>query len=126
MAYHLEYVDKPGTFDEVVQQDGIKVLIDSKALFSIIGSEMDWVEDELSTRFAFKSTLASSAAQKCSNDEHRPEHQGRLRLRRVLQHPVTFAFVRATEFEIEAGHSHHRSLVVLALHCINITGPFIH
>ena len=47
MSYHLEYVDKPGRFDEVVEQDGVKVLIDSKALFSIIGSEMDWKEDAL-------------------------------------------------------------------------------
>jgi len=47
MSYHLEYVDKPGKFDEIIEQDGIKVLIDSKALFSIIGSEMDWVEDKL-------------------------------------------------------------------------------
>ncbi|KAF1989065.1 hypothetical protein K402DRAFT_372591 [Aulographum hederae CBS 113979] len=54
LAYHLEYVDKPGAFDEAVEQDGVKVLIDSKALFSIIGSEMDWVEDKLSRRFVFK------------------------------------------------------------------------
>jgi iron-sulfur cluster assembly 1 len=47
MSYHLEYVDKPGKFDEIVEQDGVKVLIDSKALFSIIGSEMDWVEGKL-------------------------------------------------------------------------------
>ena len=47
MSYHLEYVEKPGKFDEVVEQDGVKVLIDSKALFSIIGSEMDWQEDRL-------------------------------------------------------------------------------
>jgi len=53
LAYHLEYVDKPGTFDEAVEQDGVKVLIDSKALFSIIGSEMDWVEDKLNERFVF-------------------------------------------------------------------------
>lgn len=54
LAYHLEYVDKPGRFDEEVVQDGVRVLIDSKALFSIIGSEMDWVEDKLSARFVFK------------------------------------------------------------------------
>lgn len=54
LAYHLEYVDKPGAFDEKVEQDGVKVLIDSKALFSIIGSEMDWVEDKLSARFVFR------------------------------------------------------------------------
>ncbi|KAK3675106.1 Iron-sulfur assembly protein 1 [Recurvomyces mirabilis] len=54
LAYHLEYVDKPGAFDETVEQDGVKVLIDSKALFSIIGSEMDWQEDKLSARFVFR------------------------------------------------------------------------
>lgn len=54
LAYHLEYVDKPGAFDETVEQDGVKVLIDSKALFSIIGSEMDWAEDKLNQRFVFK------------------------------------------------------------------------
>jgi iron-sulfur cluster assembly 1 len=54
LAYHLEYVEKPGNFDEVVEQDGVKVLIDSKALFSIIGSEMDWQEDKLSRRFIFR------------------------------------------------------------------------
>ncbi|KAH9908152.1 hypothetical protein F4778DRAFT_720500 [Xylariomycetidae sp. FL2044] len=54
LAYHLEYVDKPGAFDEEVEQDGVKVLIDSKALFSIIGSEMDWIEDKLNQRFVFR------------------------------------------------------------------------
>ncbi len=47
LSYHLEYVDRPEKFDEVVEQDGVKVVIDSKALFSIIGSEMDWHEDAL-------------------------------------------------------------------------------
>ena len=54
MAYHLEYVDKPGMLDEQVEQDGVKVLIDNKALINIIGSEMDWIEDKLSRRFVFR------------------------------------------------------------------------
>jgi iron-sulfur cluster assembly protein len=54
MAYHLEYVEKPGKFDEVVEQDGVKVVIDSKALFSIIDSQMDWTEDRMSAKFTFK------------------------------------------------------------------------
>ncbi|KAL7416253.1 hypothetical protein BDY24DRAFT_337069, partial [Mrakia frigida] len=53
MAYHLEYVDAPGKLDDVVEQDGVKVVIDSKALMTIIGSEMDWVEDRLSAKFVF-------------------------------------------------------------------------
>ncbi|EFX06462.1 iron-sulfur cluster assembly accessory protein [Grosmannia clavigera kw1407] len=54
LAYNLEYVGKPGAFDELVEQDGVRVLVDSKALFSIIGSEMDWVEDKLNQRFVFR------------------------------------------------------------------------
>ncbi|KAL9620670.1 MAG: hypothetical protein Q9160_004806 [Pyrenula sp. 1 TL-2023] len=54
MAYHLEYVENPSKLDEVVEQDGVKVLIESKALFTMIGSEMDWQEDKLQARFVFK------------------------------------------------------------------------
>ncbi|KAF1851730.1 uncharacterized protein K460DRAFT_401747 [Cucurbitaria berberidis CBS 394.84] len=54
LAYHLEYVDKPSMLDEQVEQDGVKVLIDNKALLNIIGSEMDWLEDKLNQRFIFK------------------------------------------------------------------------
>ncbi|MCJ1253422.1 Iron-sulfur assembly protein 1 [Lignoscripta atroalba] len=70
LAYHLEYVEKPGAFDETVEQDGVKVLIDSKALFSIIGSEMDWVEDKLNQRFVFRNPNISeySKAQRKTAD----------------------------------------------------------
>jgi len=61
LAYHLEYVDKAGAFDETVEQDGVTVLIDSKALFSIIGSEMDWVEDKLNQRFIFRNPNISES-----------------------------------------------------------------
>lgn len=61
LAYHLEYVDKPGMMDESVEQDGVKVLIESRALMSIIGSEMDWVEDKLNQRFVFKNPNISES-----------------------------------------------------------------
>jgi iron-sulfur cluster assembly accessory protein len=61
LAYSLEYVEKQGMFDETVEQDGVKVLIDSKALFSIIGSEMDWVEDKLNQRFVFSNPNISKS-----------------------------------------------------------------
>ena len=54
-------MDKPGKFDEEVEQDGVRVLIDSKALFSIIGSEMDWVEDKLNQRFVFSNPNISES-----------------------------------------------------------------
>ena len=70
LAYHLEYVEKPGAFDEAVEQDGVKVLIDSKALFSIIGSEMDWVEDKLNQRFVFRNPNISELSTKSCSGAH--------------------------------------------------------
>ncbi|CAG8496579.1 14843_t:CDS:2 [Funneliformis caledonium] len=49
-SYVLEYTKEKKKFDEVVSQD---VLIDSKSLFKMIGSEMDFVEDRLSSKFVF-------------------------------------------------------------------------
>ena len=67
LSYHLEYVDKPGKLDEVVEQDGVKVLIDSKALFSIIGSEMDWKEDGLRCVFRLGFSLCTLLTQTTSH-----------------------------------------------------------
>ncbi|KAI8821803.1 uncharacterized protein EV422DRAFT_527056 [Fimicolochytrium jonesii] len=53
LSYSLDYVAAPGRFDEVVEQDGVKVVVDSKALFSLIGSEMDFVDDVLHSEFVF-------------------------------------------------------------------------
>lgn len=47
--------------DEQVEQDGVKVLIDNKALLNIIGSEMDWLEDKLNQRFIFKNPNISES-----------------------------------------------------------------
>ncbi len=87
LAYHLEYVDKPGAFDETVEQDGVKVLIDSKALFSIIGSEMDWVEDKLNQRFVFRNPNISKSLPQVVYAVHRARltsNRGTVRLRRVF------------------------------------------
>lgn len=60
LSYLLDYVEKPGAFDEIIEQDGVKVLIDSKALFSIIGSEMDWEDKKLSSKFVFRNPNIST------------------------------------------------------------------
>ena len=89
LAYHLEYVDKAGAFDEAVEQDGVKVLIDSKALFSIIGSEMDWLEDKLSARFIFKNPNISKSGYSVSiivKDWADNDRSGAMWMRRVVQH----------------------------------------
>lgn len=39
--------------DEEVVQDGVRVLIDKKAQLSLLGTEMDYVENKLSSEFVF-------------------------------------------------------------------------
>ncbi len=53
MAYTMEFVTEKEPLDEMVEHKGITVLIDSKALMYLIGSEMDYVEDKLQSGFVF-------------------------------------------------------------------------
>ena len=54
LTYTLEYADEKGKFDEVVQANGVTILIDPKASMFIIGTEMDYVEDKLQAGFTFR------------------------------------------------------------------------
>jgi iron-sulfur cluster assembly protein len=54
LSYTVEYADEKGKFDEVIEIDGATVLIDPKATMFLIGSEMDYVEDKLTSGFTFR------------------------------------------------------------------------
>ena len=53
LSYTLEYADERGKFDEVVEDKGVTILIDPKATMFILGTEMDYVTDKLSSQFVF-------------------------------------------------------------------------
>lgn len=57
--YYLEYIDRSSNLDKEVMHDRVKVLINSRALFSIIGSAMAWVEDKLSTSMLSRTQQAT-------------------------------------------------------------------
>ena len=40
--------------DEMMDAHGIKVFIEPMALFNVVGTTMDWVEDELTSEFTFE------------------------------------------------------------------------
>ena len=40
-------IDEKGKFDELVEDKGVKILIDPKALMHVIGTKMDFVDDKL-------------------------------------------------------------------------------
>ncbi|KAL6225839.1 hypothetical protein ACLB2K_004688 [Fragaria x ananassa] len=47
----LNYADDKGKFDELVEDKGVKILIDPKALMHVIGTKMDFVDDKLRSEF---------------------------------------------------------------------------
>ncbi|XP_028413041.1 iron-sulfur cluster assembly 1 homolog, mitochondrial-like [Dendronephthya gigantea] len=53
LSYTLDYVKEKEKFDEEVEQDGVKIFIDAKAQLTLLGTEMDFVEDTLSSEFVF-------------------------------------------------------------------------
>lgn len=54
LSYTLEYADEPNKLDEVVEQDGVTILIDPKAVLFILGTEMDYLEEKLESGFIFR------------------------------------------------------------------------
>ena len=54
LSYTVEYADEVSKFDEVVEKDGVKVMIDPKAVMFLIGSRMDYVEEKLKSGFVFR------------------------------------------------------------------------
>ena len=54
MSYTLEFADKQEPLDEVIDTQGIKLLIDAKASLFLIGTEMDYEEEKLKSGFVFK------------------------------------------------------------------------
>jgi iron-sulfur cluster assembly protein len=54
LSYTLEYADEKGRFDEVVEDKGVTVLVDPKAVMFILGTEMDYVEEKLQSGFVFR------------------------------------------------------------------------
>jgi len=53
LSYTLDFAKEKAKFDEEVIQDGVKVFIDRKAQLTLLGTEMDYVEDKLSAEFVF-------------------------------------------------------------------------
>jgi iron-sulfur cluster assembly protein len=61
MEYTMEYVDSISPTDEVVEDKGIKILIDPKAVLFLLGTEMDWKVEKLSAQFVFNNPNQTSA-----------------------------------------------------------------
>ena len=61
MEYTLEWAEDQKPFDEVVEDKGVKVLIDAKAMMFLLGTEMDFQASTLKSGFVFNNPNQVSA-----------------------------------------------------------------
>ena len=54
MSYIMEYAKEINPNDEVIEDKGVKVFIDPGAIMYLLGTEMDYKKEELSSTFVFK------------------------------------------------------------------------
>ena len=61
MEYTMEWAEEQKPFDEVVEDKGVKVLVDAKAMMFLLGTEMDYQASALKSGFVFNNPNQVSA-----------------------------------------------------------------
>ncbi len=53
LSYTLEFADEKTEFDSIVEDKGVTLLVDPKAVMFLSGTEMDFVTEKLQSGFVF-------------------------------------------------------------------------
>lgn len=61
MSYTVDYAETRQPLDEVVEDKGVTLLVDSKALMFLLGTELDFEPGKISSTFTFKNPNQVSA-----------------------------------------------------------------
>ena len=61
MSYTMAYAEAQNPLDEVIEDRGVKIFIDPKAILFLIGTEMDFVREKLGARFVFNNPNQTAA-----------------------------------------------------------------
>lgn len=61
MSYTMDYAEGPKAGDEVVEDKGVTIYVDPKAVLFLLGTTMDFVTTKLSTQFVFLNPNQTSA-----------------------------------------------------------------
>jgi len=59
--YVIAYADAPEPLDEVVEDKGVQIVVDSKAVLFLIGAEIDYEVTRLAARFTFNNPNETDA-----------------------------------------------------------------
>lgn len=54
LTYTIDFAREIAPDEEVIEADGVKVVIDPKAVMYLVGTEVDFVEDKLGASFTFR------------------------------------------------------------------------
>ena len=54
MSYVMEYAKEINPNDEIIEEKGVKLFVDPGAIMYLLGTEMDYKKEELSSSFIFK------------------------------------------------------------------------
>ena len=54
-SYVMNYAESEqrGKLDELVEEKGVRVIVESKALMFLVGTEMDYVDNDIKSEFVF-------------------------------------------------------------------------
>lgn len=61
MSYTMDYAAEAKPFEDVMEDKGVRVFIDPKAILFLIGTELDFVQEKLGARFVFNNPNQTSA-----------------------------------------------------------------
>ena len=61
LAYSVDYVTEEASFDEKIETPGGIFYIDGASVLYLVGSTMDWVEDDFTAGFVFANPNAKGA-----------------------------------------------------------------
>ena len=61
MEYVMDYADAPAQFDEVVEDNGVSIVVDAKAVLFLLGSEIDYEVTPLHAKFVFRNPNQTDA-----------------------------------------------------------------
>ena len=61
MEYTMEYADAVKPSDEVVEDKGVKILVEPKAVLFLLGTEMDYKSDKMQSQFIFNNPNQTGA-----------------------------------------------------------------
>ncbi len=76
MEYTMEYAQEVRPTDEVVEDKGVKILIDPKAVLFLLGTEMDFKTEKLSAQFVFNNPNQTSACGCGESVQLKPAERG--------------------------------------------------